>query len=123
MSGYWFVNRDKNNHISPFKSALHEDATGKIRIIAGQISDIDGKLNGLGRKICLVPQKNENNKIIGYKEEDCNIQEGFFEEGILYGFSRTIHSDGDYDIGWNKNGGSHGYCKTCYEGETQEGLF
>ena len=37
--------------------------------------------------------------------------EGFYNYGALYGWCRTIHSDGYYTISWCEDGRDIGYCK------------
>ena len=44
---------------------------------------------------------------------------------MLNGFGRTVQADGDYEIGWNKDGKAHGYSKFSFDvgADKDEGLF
>jgi hypothetical protein len=51
------------------------------------------------------------------------ITEGQYKDGEFEGWSRTIWSKGNYQIGWFKHHQMHGYNKQVNNDKTKEGLF
>lgn len=91
-------------------------------------SDSEGteswKLNGLGRKIRLVAEYDDEGTVTGYNRSLCYFQEGQFQEDELHGFGRKLWSNRHSFIGWIHNALLHGYVRQIYSnGSQEEGLF
>jgi len=85
-----------------------------IYIRQGQLTqeeerDSARRLNGLGRKIRLVPQVHPKSGKKGYDPNFCYLQEGQFKDDELSGFGRRLWSNGHQFIGWVKGARLHGW--------------
>ena len=113
----WVIQSSAKSETTPvdYNSGHFLDKYGNINIVAGQMTD-KYTLHGLGRKIYLVPQKN-NGKLTGYQYNFCFIQEGQFKNGLLNGFGRCIYSNKMYEIGWYLTDVISGYCRVRYDND------
>ena len=66
-------------------------------------------MNGVGRKIRLVPKYNHDQVIDGFDKEMCYICEGNFQNDELNGFGRKLFNAGYSFIGWVSDAKLHGY--------------
>lgn len=66
----------------------------------GQIDTVD-TLDGIGRKITLLPLGYHQSKIVDFKADYSYVEEGEFAKDFLNStFGRKIYFNGKYIIGW-----------------------
>ena len=67
LDGYLVLRRDKNNKIIPCSQYCMEDDLA-LWIFFGQLSNTGTYLKGVGRRIVLVPRRDSEESIVGYRK-------------------------------------------------------
>ena len=116
QDGLIFVGTDQTNQLIPLGKDVQTVSADEIYIRLGQLNCVK-KINGLGRKITLVPLYSgiKDKKIKSFDEELTLCEEGQLNNDQLDStFGRRISMNGQAQIGWFQTSGGklHGYGKT-----------